>query len=70
LFLYDNSPGGIGLAEKCFSMQNALLSHALEIVSTCGCPQGCPSCAGPVGEIGAQGKKTAQALLKELILCP
>ena len=70
LFLYDNSPGGIGLAEKCFSMHNVLLSHALEIVSTCGCPQGCPSCAGPVGEIGSQGKKTAQALLKELILCP
>lgn len=70
LFLYDNCPGGVGLSEKCFTMQKVLLAHALSIVEQCSCPEGCPSCAGPVGEIGAMGKKTAIALLKELIQCP
>ena len=32
----------------------------------CGCRQGCPSCVGPVGEIGEDGKATAIYLLKEL----
>jgi len=70
LFIYDNTPGGIGLAEKCFTMQSLLLTHALEIVSDCECKEGCPSCAGPVGEIGHEGKKAAAFLLKELIACP
>ena len=70
LFVYDNSPGGIGLAEKCFTMQSLLLRHALEIVSACECKEGCPSCAGPVGEIGMEGKKASISLLKEMIACP
>ena len=52
------------------AMQNLLLEKALQIVSDCPCPQGCPSCAGPVGEIGTDGKATAKVLLKELIACP
>ncbi len=70
LFVYDNSPGGIGLAEKCFTMQSLLLRHALEIVSDCECKEGCPSCAGPVGEIGTEGKCASVSLLKEMIACP
>jgi DEAD/DEAH box helicase domain-containing protein len=70
LFVYDNSPGGIGLAEKCFTMQSLLLNHALDIVSNCDCKEGCPSCAGPVGEIGSEGKKASVSLLKEMIACP
>ncbi len=70
LFVYDNSPGGIGLAEKCFTMQSLLINHALDIVLSCECKEGCPSCAGPVGEIGAEGKKASISLLKEMIACP
>ena len=69
LFLYDNCPGGIGLAEKAYFMENVLLQQCLEIVSACPCEDGCPSCAGPVGEIGKDGKKTAIEILKELVAC-
>ena len=69
LLIYDNCPGGVGLADKAYAMQDLLLERALQIVSDCPCPQGCPSCAGPVGEIGEDGKTTALALLKELIAC-
>ena len=70
IILYDNCPGGVGLAAKAYGMQNLLLEKALQIVMDCPCPQGCPSCAGPVGEIGTDGKATAKALLKEMIACP
>ena len=67
VILYDNCPGGVGLAHKAYGMQKLLLEKALQIVTDCACTQGCPSCAGPVGEIGTDGKQTAMALLKELI---
>ncbi|MBQ2700467.1 MAG: DEAD/DEAH box helicase [Clostridia bacterium] len=70
LFLYDNCPGGVGLAQKAYHSQKLILEHCLSIVSDCPCECGCPSCAGPIGEIGEQGKAMAKALLKELIQCP
>lgn len=66
LILYDNCPGGVGLAEKAFRMRNILLSHALTLVNDCACPQGCPSCVGPIGEVGPRGKQMAKALLEDL----
>lgn len=63
VILYDNCPGGVGLAHKAYGMQKLLLDKALAIVSGCPCPMGCPSCAGPMGEIGQDGKATAIALL-------
>ena len=62
--------GGVGLAAKAYGMQRLLLEKALQIASDCPCEQGCPSCAGPVGEIGTDGKSTSKLLLKELISCP
>ena len=67
VILYDNCAGGVGLAHKAFGMQQMLLEKALQIVTDCTCPQGCPSCAGPIGEIGEEGKEMAITLLKELI---
>ncbi len=67
IFLYDCFPGGVGLSEKAYQMQELLLEHALQIVEGCGCACGCPSCAGPVTEIGEDGKKNARAILKELL---
>ena len=67
IFLYDTYPGGIGLSEKAYRMQELLLEHALQIAQNCACGQGCPSCAGTLIEIGEQGKANAIALLKELV---
>ena len=44
-----------------------LLEKALQVAEDCGCEYGCPSCVGPVGEIGEDGKRTAMRLLKELL---
>ena len=44
IFVYDQYPGGIGLAEKGFDMLDRLLELTLEQVSTCPCEKGCPAC--------------------------
>ncbi len=67
IFLYDAYPGGVGLSEKAYQMQEMLLEHALQIAEGCRCECGCPSCAGPTIEIGERGKADAIALLKELL---
>ncbi len=66
IILYDSCPGGIGLAQKAYGMQCLLLEKALQIAQDCPCAKGCPSCVGPEGEIGEDGKSTAMLLLKEL----
>ena len=66
LILYDNCPGGIGLSQKAYGMREMLLERALQVANDCACECGCPSCVGPVGEVGNDGKKTAMYLLKEL----
>lgn len=67
LFLYDAYPGGVGLSEKAYHMQELLLEHALDIAQGCGCESGCPSCVGPTSQVGGQGKADAIAILKELL---
>jgi len=67
IFLYDAYPGGIGLSEKAYRMQELLLEHALKVAQGCSCEQGCPSCVGPLIEVGEEGKANAIALLKELL---
>jgi DEAD/DEAH box helicase domain-containing protein len=67
LFLYDQFPGGVGLSEKAYEMQELLLEHALSVALTCPCENGCPSCVGPETEVGRHGKADAMRILKELI---
>jgi len=61
--LYDLIPAGIGLSEKLYEINEILLANAQELVSTCYCHDGCPSCVGPAGENGAGGKAETLALL-------
>jgi len=67
LFLYDQYPGGVGLSEKAYEMQELLLEHALNVLTECPCDDGCPSCVGPASEVGKNGKAYAGRILRELI---
>ena len=49
LYLYDNYPGGIGQSEPLFRLREALLERSRELLSSCPCESGCPSCVGPSG---------------------
>ena len=67
LFLYDNYPGGIGQSAALFKLRQKLLEGAASLVDACRCEAGCPSCVGPVGEVGERGKEAAARILHALL---
>jgi len=67
IYLYDRYPGGIGIARRCFAIDEKLFRASLEIVEGCRCSEGCPSCIGPSLELGHKGKLTAKFLLQEIL---
>jgi DEAD/DEAH box helicase domain-containing protein len=67
LFLYDNYPGGIGLSHQLFDDTMSLLEKTMRLISKCECRYGCPSCVGPVKEVGEKSKEVALALLGEIL---
>ncbi|MHC1699747.1 MAG: DEAD/DEAH box helicase [Humidesulfovibrio sp.] len=44
VFIYDGMPGGAGLTREAFSRAEELLARTLDVVRTCPCELGCPSC--------------------------
>jgi DEAD/DEAH box helicase domain-containing protein len=67
LFLYDVYNGGIGQSAPLFKLRQKLLEGAAELIGGCSCESGCPSCVGPVGEIGDRGKEAAARILAQLL---
>ncbi len=67
LYVYDNYPAGIGLSFKLFAQPLPVLEACLELVQGCGCQAGCPSCVGPLLEVGEKAKAHAPQLLQFLL---
>jgi DEAD/DEAH box helicase domain-containing protein len=67
LFLYDNYPGGMGFSPQLFDDTQMLLEKTMRLISKCECRYGCPSCVGPIKEVGEKSKEVALALLKEIL---
>jgi DEAD/DEAH box helicase domain-containing protein len=44
IFVYDGYPGGAGIAELAFARLADHVTAAYELVTTCPCDDGCPSC--------------------------
>ncbi len=70
IFIYDNYPGGVGYSQKIFRLHETLLEVARELMTRCGCQNGCPSCVGPALEVGETGKKSALRLLEMAMAAP
>lgn len=67
VILYEMVPAGIGFSERLFDIHDELIRRANQLVSSCACKDGCPSCVGPGGEQGSGGKAETLAILKSLI---
>lgn len=67
IYIYDNYPGGVGFSEKMFELRQPLLQAAQELILGCGCEKGCPSCVGPIDEVGIKGKESALLILREAL---
>jgi len=66
IYLFDSHPGGIGFSPVLFNEHPDLLSKSAKHIAKCQCLDGCPSCVGPMNDIGMRGKEAAQALLQAL----
>jgi DEAD/DEAH box helicase domain-containing protein len=44
VFIYDGHAGGVGIAARGFEQLPELLSRVLDLVESCDCEEGCPSC--------------------------
>ncbi len=68
IYLYDNFPGGIGFSAPLFDALPEILRQALDCLNACPCEVGCPSCVGPINEVGTRSKAIAQALAARLLV--
>lgn len=66
IYFYDRYPGGVGLSEKAFSHINELLKRASELIGSCPCRSGCPSCIG-ADYPDEDSKQWALSLLRQLV---
>lgn len=67
IFIYDNFPGGVGFAEKLYTMEDQLLKAARQVILECDCEDGCPSCVGPHEEVGHGSKDFALKIIKGVL---
>ena len=66
LFIADNIPGGVGLADGVFEQKEKLLEMSLDSLSSCPCTKGCPACVGTIcGEINC--KQTARSIILKIL---
>jgi DEAD/DEAH box helicase domain-containing protein len=67
IFVYDNYPGGIGFSEPLYALHPDLLARTRELIASCACEHGCPTCVGPVGDTGPLAKAVALRVLDRLV---
>jgi DEAD/DEAH box helicase domain-containing protein len=66
LYLFDAYPGGIGFSEPLFRAHDLLVRKTRELIVSCSCEQGCPSCVGPASDLAQRAKEAALAILDRL----
>jgi DEAD/DEAH box helicase domain-containing protein len=62
IFIYDNFPGGIGLSRPLYEIRDQVLEATRQLIKSCLCEDGCPSCVGPT----ALAKEVALKILESL----
>jgi DEAD/DEAH box helicase domain-containing protein len=66
VYLADNYPGGVGLAEAAYGLRERLLLSAREALEGCPCEDGCPACVGAMGS-QMNSKRDTRFLLDTLL---
>ncbi len=60
IFFYDRYPGGVGLSDQVYKDIQIMIQEARNLVRSCPCDHGCPSC---IGASGPNAKSLAVSLL-------
>jgi DEAD/DEAH box helicase domain-containing protein len=66
IFIYENQPGGVGMARRLFQIHQRLIHAARALLKRCSCKTGCPGCVGPAIGGTETNKKAALTLLERL----
>jgi len=66
LYLFDAYPGGIGFSEPLYRAHDILMQRTRQLIVTCECVEGCPSCVGPAGDLAPRAKEAALTILDRL----
>lgn len=67
VFIWELYPGGVGFSKKLYHVHAEVAKAAMDLIGKCGCANGCPSCVGPVMEVGEKGKVVALHLLGKMV---
>lgn len=67
VYVYENIPGGVGLAAKLYHEADKLFEACREQVRKCACENGCPVCVGPAMEVGERGKSGVEKLIEYML---
>ena len=67
IFIYDGYPGGIGFSEPLYRLHFTMLQESKRLIESCPCLEGCPSCVGPIGDVGVKGKEVALVILDRIL---
>ncbi|MGB9812492.1 MAG: DEAD/DEAH box helicase [Thermovenabulum sp.] len=67
IYIFDNYPGGVGFAEKLYDIDKTLLKAARQAILECTCDEGCPSCVGPVEDVGYYAKESALEIIQGVL---
>ena len=46
VYVYDKYPGGLGFSLKAYDLIEEIMRASLELIRSCTCARGCPSCVG------------------------
>jgi DEAD/DEAH box helicase domain-containing protein len=66
-FLFDNVPGGVGIAERVHERAAELIASARLLIRGCACTDGCPMCVGAAEAVGGLRKSAALGLLARIL---
>lgn len=67
VFIWERYPGGVGFSKKLFHIYRDVAEAGLTLIQNCSCKSGCPSCVGPVLEVGENGKVIARKILNLML---
>ena len=63
IYVYDNYPGGIGFSQPLYEVHDVLRERTRDLIAGCECEHGCPTCVGPIGNVGPLAKTVALRML-------
>lgn len=67
IYIYDKFPNGVGFSEVLYEEVDQLLEGILDVISTCSCNRGCPSCVGPPVRPQGNHKDAARFMISTLL---